>query len=58
MLYLCVMKNMTQKKIRKQPCSTFTVSYHVKCVEEEADESAMQTGKGEQTDFLHPQIPS
>lgn len=39
MLYLCVMKNMTQKKIGKQPCSTFTVSYHVKCEEEEEDES-------------------
>lgn len=42
MLYLCVMKNMTQKKIGKQPCSTFTVSYHVKCEEEEEDESEKQ----------------
>lgn len=55
MLYLCVMKNMTQKKNGKQLCSTFTVSYHVKCEGEEDDESEMQTGgKGEESDFLHP----
>lgn len=48
MLYLCVMKNMTQKKNGKQPCSTFTVSYHVKCEEEEEDESEMQTGGEEE----------
>ncbi len=54
MLYLCVMKNMTQKKTEKQLCSTFTVSYHVKCEEEGEDESKMQTGRGEESDFLHP----
>ena len=44
-------KKMTKKKKKKKkkwknsPCSTFTVSYHVKCEEEEEDESEMQTGR-------------
>lgn len=58
MLYLCVMKNMTQKKIGKQSCSTFTVSYHVKCEEEEEDESEKRGGREEQRAFFNLQILS
>ena len=47
MLYLCVMKKHDSKENGKQLCSTFTVSYHVKCEEEEEDESNLQTGRGE-----------
>lgn len=53
MLYLCVMKKHDSKEKKKKkkrknsPCSTFTVSYHVKCEEEEEDESEMQTGREE-----------
>lgn len=32
-------KTWLKRKIRKQPCSTFTVSYRVKCEEEDEDES-------------------
>lgn len=45
-LFMCYEKH-DSKESGKQPCSTFTVSYHVKCEEEEADESEIETGKGE-----------
>lgn len=60
-LYLCATKKHDSKGKRKQLCSTFTVSHHVKC---EGDESEAQTGgvggesRREESDFLHPQIAS
>lgn len=41
-LFMCYEKH-DSKEIGKQPCSTFTVSYHMKC--EEEDESETETGK-------------
>lgn len=40
-LYLCATKKHDSKGKRKQLCSTFTVSHHVKC---EGDESEAQMG--------------
>lgn len=45
-LFMCYEKH-DSKENGKQPCSTFTVSHHVKCEEEEEDESEIQTGRGE-----------
>ncbi len=45
-LFMCYEKH-DSKENGKQLCSTFTVSYHVKCEEEEEDESEIQTGRGE-----------
>lgn len=56
-LFMCYEKH-DSKENGKQLCSTFTVSYHVKCEEEGEDESEIQTERGEESDFLHPQILS
>lgn len=42
-LFMCYEKHDSNKNREKQPCSTFTVSYHVKCEEEDEDES--ETGE-------------
>lgn len=46
-LFMCYEKHDSKEKKKTQPCSTFTVSYRVKCEEEEEDKSEMQTGRGE-----------